>query len=206
MAEEVAAGMVPKSDFDSLWEEFESFKSLSVSVESALNAQVEQQESEIKQLRRLLADGQAEVKDARARSCEQQTSDLALHERVHELEQLTEKLKRKNRELEDRCEAAEHSNHTDAFQQRRLEDACHAAEDRAIMAEARIEELEETCATLRGELRKCREMATNDGPQRQQALRVAEIARDDALRDMKLVAERLRSIAAKCAPVSCGST
>jgi chromosome segregation ATPase len=196
-----ASDLVPKADFDSLWEEFEGFKSLSASVENALNAQVEAQEQEIKQLRRTIADEQSQKEDARGRLSGQQTADLALHERVNELQQLVEQLRLKNRTLEDRCEALEHDNHKDAFQQRRLEDMCSAAEDRAILAESRAEELEETCAGLRGEVRQLREAVEErhaSTTQRDQQLTVAQSARDDAIRDMKLVALRLRTIAEKC--------
>lgn len=195
------ANVVPKEDFDSLWEEFEGFKSLSASVENALNAQVEAQEQEIKQLRKSIAEEHAQNEDVRGRLSGQQTADLALNERVSELQQQVEQLRLKNRTLEDRCEALEHDTHKDAFQQRRLEDTCSAAEERAILAESRTEELEETCAALRGEVQRLREAADErhaSTTQRDQQLQVAQAARDDAMRDMKLVALRLRTIAEKC--------
>jgi chromosome segregation ATPase len=198
---EEADHTVPKQDFDSLWEEFEGFKSVSAGVEAALNTQVEQQEAEIKRLNRLVSEAQSEAKDCRARLNEQQTAGMSLHESVHDFKQQIEQLRQKNRLLEDRCEALEHSQHADTFQQQRLEDTCHANEERAIIAEARAEELSDECSRLRAELHRTRDAlqdADAQSAKRQQALLVAQAARDDAMRDMKLVAERLRVIAAKC--------
>lgn len=209
MSSDVAApassAVVPQEDFDALWDEFKDFKALSANVENALNAQMEEQENEIKRLRRALAEEQSQKEDARGRLSGQQSSDLALYERVNDLQQQVEVLKAKNRVLEDKCEALEHDNHKDAFQQRRLEDTCNAAEERAILAESRVEELEEACAKLRGDVQKLRDLtdSVDSTPpplpiQRSQSQVVAQAARDDAIRDMKVVAARLRSIASKC--------
>lgn len=197
-----------------LWTEFESFKKASQDVEAALHAQVDDQEKEIRRLTRLLMDEQSDAKEYRVRLSQQQQNDMGLSEKVSALEEQLEAFRFKNRQLEDNCERLERSNHTEAFMQKRLEDERDAAQDRAILAEYRVEELEECCTQFRVELQRLREenecravvpptqtvdTTTVEQPNHNEEVQLlVQQARDEAARDMKIVAQRIRHIASLC--------
>lgn len=155
MSEAVASSshaVVAQEEFDALWDEFQAFKEASSDLEAKLHEQLDERDREIRNLTRQLSNAFQQRDEYRERSNGRTYAEDELRAQIDQQGTEITRLRDLKRRLEDDLEKLESAQRGEVFQVARLQDERDQALDRAIVAETRVDEVEEECSRLRGDL------------------------------------------------------